>query len=259
MDEFYFKEMRTWGQSKISSYCFCVWCESGELRGRGSPRFPCVTPMVESFSSDRVAFGISSNMTMELHCKTANDLNTLTVFVKKLYHRLPTGFQMRIWPEVLWMWGVGELKVHGIRSRRLVSKEVVEARSNYKKSYVWWFGNPVYGDSTGSNLIEEDQGPVSTRLVWGKREEGALWYSACGASSDDWANGGYDDKCGECGFGSLGSWSYSHDWVLNLGDKNYVALVQGSEMSAGWYSRNSMLDIYCCGKATFTVYLWPNG
>ena len=28
------------------------WCKSGELIGRGSPRFPYVTPVVESFSSD---------------------------------------------------------------------------------------------------------------------------------------------------------------------------------------------------------------
>ena len=31
MDEFSFKKMRTWGQSKISYSCICVWCESGEL------------------------------------------------------------------------------------------------------------------------------------------------------------------------------------------------------------------------------------
>ena len=44
--------MRTQGQSKISSCCVCVWFESRELGGRGSPRFPCVTPVVESFPSD---------------------------------------------------------------------------------------------------------------------------------------------------------------------------------------------------------------
>ena len=27
VDEFSFKEMRTWGQSKISSSCICVWYE----------------------------------------------------------------------------------------------------------------------------------------------------------------------------------------------------------------------------------------
>ena len=34
MDEFFFKEMRTWDQFKTISYCVCDWCESGELGGR---------------------------------------------------------------------------------------------------------------------------------------------------------------------------------------------------------------------------------
>ena len=43
----------------------------------------------------------------------------------------------------------------------------------------------------------------------------------CGGTPlDDWANGGYVDvllTCGEFGFSSLGSWSYSKEWVRNLG------------------------------------------
>ena len=61
MDEFFLKEMKTWGQSKISSYCFCVWCESIESGGRGSLRFPYVTLVIET-SSDIVTFGIPSNI-----------------------------------------------------------------------------------------------------------------------------------------------------------------------------------------------------
>ena len=38
VNEFSFEEMRTWGQSKISSCCLCVWCKSREMGGRGSPR-----------------------------------------------------------------------------------------------------------------------------------------------------------------------------------------------------------------------------
>ena len=34
MDKFSLNEMRTWGQSKSSSFCFCVWSESRELGGR---------------------------------------------------------------------------------------------------------------------------------------------------------------------------------------------------------------------------------
>ena len=36
VDEFSFKEMRTWGQFKISSGCLSVLCESKELGGRVS-------------------------------------------------------------------------------------------------------------------------------------------------------------------------------------------------------------------------------
>ena len=61
-----------------------------------------------------------------------------TVSANKLHRRPPISFHMRIWLEALWMWGVGGLQVHGIRSCRLVYKEVVEVRSNYNKSYFWW-------------------------------------------------------------------------------------------------------------------------
>ena len=53
---------RMWGQSKISSYCFCVWCKSRELGSRGSSRFSCVTPVLETFYSDRVVFRILTNI-----------------------------------------------------------------------------------------------------------------------------------------------------------------------------------------------------
>ena len=102
---------------------------------------------------------------------------------RKLHHRLPTGFQVRIWLEVLWMWDVGGLQVHGIRSHRLVYKEIVDVRPNYKKPYFWWFGNPACGDSTGSDRIEKYQASVSGRLNWGKRGEGVVWFSVCGAPS----------------------------------------------------------------------------
>ena len=50
VDEFSVKEMRMWGQPKISSCCLCAWCKSKELGCRGSTRFP--TPMVKRFSAD---------------------------------------------------------------------------------------------------------------------------------------------------------------------------------------------------------------
>ena len=55
--------------------------------------------------------------------------------------------------------------------------------------------------------------------------EWEVWFSACGAPSYDWANGGYVDvlfSCGECGFGSLRSRFYSKEWVWNLGTKSML-------------------------------------
>ena len=48
VDEFSFKEMRTWGQSKISFCCLCVWSKSTEM---GEERVQD-SPVVESFSTD---------------------------------------------------------------------------------------------------------------------------------------------------------------------------------------------------------------
>ena len=35
------------------------------------------------------------------------------------------------------MWGLGRLRLHGICSSRVAHREVLEARSNYLRSYVW--------------------------------------------------------------------------------------------------------------------------
>ena len=47
--QFQGSEMRTRGQSKISSFS-CVCCKSRELGGRVSPRFLGVTPVMEASS-----------------------------------------------------------------------------------------------------------------------------------------------------------------------------------------------------------------
>ena len=76
--EFSFQEMKTWGQSKNSSYCFCVWFESRELGGMGSSRFHFQyqwwkPPQRESHLNSIRHQRWSSSV------KTANGLNTLTV------------------------------------------------------------------------------------------------------------------------------------------------------------------------------------
>ena len=123
------------------------------------------------------------------------------------------------------MWGDGGLQVHGICSRTFAYKEVVKALWNCKKSYFWWFGDFTCVDSTGSNLIEKDQGRVSLRLARGKRAEGTVWFSVCEVSLDDWANGGcFHDlfTCDVCGFRFLSSRSYSKEWVWYLGIKSML-------------------------------------
>ena len=66
-NEFSFKEMRTWGQFKISFCCLSVRCKSGEMGGRESPRFTnggelLCRPSRYSKLLDRVAFRIPSNI-----------------------------------------------------------------------------------------------------------------------------------------------------------------------------------------------------
>ena len=101
---------------------------------------------------------------------------------------------------------------HGICGRMLVYKEVVEALSNYKKYYFWWYGNLACGDATGSNQIEKGQARVSPRPVWEKRGEWTVWFRVFGALLDDWASSGYVTvlfACGECVFSSFENWSCS--------------------------------------------------
>ena len=61
VDEFSFKEMRCWGQHKISSYCISVWCESGQLGGRRSSKFPCITQCWKPSSLTTLSFVFGVN------------------------------------------------------------------------------------------------------------------------------------------------------------------------------------------------------
>ena len=103
---------------------------------------------------------------------------------------------------------------HGIRGHMLVYKEVVEALSNYKKYYFWWYGNPACVYATGSNQIEKGQVRVPPRPVWKKRGEWTVWFRVFGAPLDDWANVGNVAvlfACGECVFSSFENWSCSEE------------------------------------------------
>ena len=176
-NEFFLKEIRTWDQSKFSSSSFFIWCKSNKLWGRergGGSRFPCVKAMLETFSTGRVAFKTPRNINHRVSLRKQPTALTRWLFPQKTStadfreNSKPGSdyrcYRCRVWVDC-------NCKLHGIRSRRLVYKEVVEARPNYKKSYLWWFGNPAYGDSTESKRIEKDEDRVSPRLVWGKGEK----------------------------------------------------------------------------------------
>ena len=96
--------------------------------------------MVKS-SSGRVTFRIPSKINNEAPLRKQStehiDCSRKKGAAKKLHRRPPTRFQIWIPLEVLLIWGEDGLQVHGIGRGRPVYKEVVEVRSNYKKSSFW--------------------------------------------------------------------------------------------------------------------------
>ena len=94
-----------WGQgvSQRLNLLLCVWFESRELRDRVSPRFPCVTPVIENFYSDflqAISYWTESHLescqtsAIWLFCENSNSLKALTIYTKKLKCSCLTGFQM---------------------------------------------------------------------------------------------------------------------------------------------------------------------
>ena len=53
-------------------------------------------------------------------------------------------------------------------------RDVSNGRSNFLKSYLWWFRNLACGDLIGTNGIEKNLVHGPPRLVWGK---GLVWLS----------------------------------------------------------------------------------
>ena len=84
---------------------------------------------------------------------------------------------------------MGGLQVHWIGSRRLVNKDLIEVRSNYKKSYFWWFGNLACGDSAGSNRIKKDKVMYLLDLFEGMGKKGH-YNLVFGALVYNWVNAG---------------------------------------------------------------------
>ena len=86
VDEFSFKEMRTWGQSKFTSYCICVWCESGEFGARWGSRFPCCNSSRGNLRQS------CQTSTMELLHVNSQQPKHVDCSPQKLQNRHPIGF-----------------------------------------------------------------------------------------------------------------------------------------------------------------------
>ena len=139
MDELFLKEICLWGQSKISSYCFFVWCHS---------RFHCVTPLVEIFSSDKITFLIPPSI------KNGAPPRKLPMGLTRWLFPQKSPLQTSDWiPNADKAKVLDGLQVLGNGSCRMMYKEVVEVQSNYKKSYFSWFRNPA--NTIESNTINQ--------------------------------------------------------------------------------------------------------
>ena len=99
-------------QDSVLLYLCLVW-----IRKIRSSRFSCVTTVVET-SSGRVIFRTPLNINDGVPLQKKSMALTCRLFLQRTPPQ--TEFQMRIWLEVLRMWGVGGLQIHGIRSRRLL-------------------------------------------------------------------------------------------------------------------------------------------
>ena len=216
MVDFCFKEMRTRCQSEISSYCFCVWCESRELGGRVSSRYPCVTRLVKTFSPDRVALRTLSNIHDGTPLRKQPTALTGWLFPQKR-------FTLDFWPDFKYGSDRRWCK-YGV----WVDCKCMEfvASGWFTRKWLSDLGIPLAVIRLGVTWLRKDQGrSVSPTYFWGKSREGAVWFSVYGASLDDWFNGGYVDVLftyGEFGFSSLGSWSYSNEQVWNLGTRSML-------------------------------------
>ena len=115
----------------------------------------------------------------------------MTISAKKLHRICLTEFQMCLQLERGWKC-VGRLQVHGIFNRRLVHREVAEDRLNYKRTYLWWFRNPAFGDSILGLARLKKTGFMCLLRLFGERGRRSWCDLVCGASLDDWVNGGVD-------------------------------------------------------------------
>ena len=69
---------------------------------------------------------------------------------------------------------MGELQVYGIRSCRMMYKEVVKALSNYEKSNFWWFRILLVGIQLGVTGLKKTKVVYLLDLFEGRGENGSV-------------------------------------------------------------------------------------
>ena len=200
---------------------------------------------------------------MGLLCENSQQPWYIDYFPKKLHHKPLTGFQMQIWLEALWMWGVGRLQVHGICCRRLVYKKVLEVQSDYKKSYFWWCWwfqlNPgVRGEHLTWQLSWVAAWLLVIRVCRVYLVEERCYFGVIYLSLGGWwagkgtkvvsCEGGKGRKIvrwhGMKG-GRVVRWQGGRFLVLfEGGRRSYDVILQGSEMEAGFHYRDLILYTY---------------
>ena len=190
--------MRTWGQSKISSYCFYIWCDSRELGGR------CVHSGEELLRQGHIQNSVKHQRRSSF-AKTAKGLVTLTVSTKKLgaegdcncMELVAAGWCARIWfrfDQIIRNLTSGDLEI-SLVVLQLGVNGLKKTRSFISQTCLREEGRR----SSGIQCVERLQ-IIGLMLVYAD----VLF------------------TCGECGFNYLGSWSFSKECAWNLGTKSML-------------------------------------
>ena len=132
-------------------------------------------------------------------------------------------FQRRIQLEVLYL-GWMDCKWKELVATCWSTKGCLSFNENIRNLTSGDLGNSTCGNLTGSSRIEKENVMYLLDLFDRRGEKGQCDL-VCGALLDDWAVLVYVDVLftfSECSFNSLGKWSYSREWVWNVGTKSML-------------------------------------
>ena len=108
--------------------CSCCWCKSKELGGRRSPRFPCVTPVMERFFSDFLGVIISYWAGSHLgSCQTSCPISTIELFCENSQRSQHVDYFRKEAPPQMFDWIPDAPPIEGIVN--VGSKQTASARN----------------------------------------------------------------------------------------------------------------------------------